>query len=85
MLPARGGCRLSVDRGRSQRNRTEIRRPFYRQGAFRRNRGLRIDHIWATETLARRARSCWIDREERTREKASDLVPVMVNFAEEMD
>jgi exodeoxyribonuclease-3 len=57
----------------------------YRQGAFRRNRGLRIDHIWATEPLSGRSRTCWIDREERTRERASDHVPVVATFERGMD
>jgi exodeoxyribonuclease-3 len=53
----------------------------YRQGAFRRNRGLRIDHVWATAPLDARAVECWIDREERAREKASDHAPVVAAFA----
>jgi len=57
----------------------------YRQGAFRRNRGMRIDHIWATAPLSARAVSCWIDREERTRERASDHVPVVATFSGPMD
>ena len=57
----------------------------YRQGAFRRTRGLRIDHIWATRPLSQRASACWIDREERSREKASDHVPVVVAFEGGMD
>ena len=52
----------------------------YRQASFRRNRGLRIDHIWTTASLAQRGRSCWIDREERAREKASDHAPVTATF-----
>jgi len=52
----------------------------YRQGSFRRNRGLRIDHIWLTEPLQRRANACWIDREERARTKASDHAPVVAEI-----
>jgi len=57
----------------------------YRAGAFRRNRGLRIDHVWATAPLAARAIECWIDREERGQEKASDHVPVVAAFAADVD
>ncbi len=57
----------------------------YRQAAFRRNRGLRIDHIWATGPVADRSTSCWIDREERTRERASDHSPVVATLAGSVD
>ena len=52
----------------------------YRQGAYQRNMGLRIDHIWVTPPLAQRVISCWIDREERAHDKASDHVPVVASF-----
>lgn len=52
----------------------------YRQGAYQRNAGLRIDHIWITPSLAERVISCWIDREERAREQASDHVPVVAAY-----
>ncbi|MBI3992679.1 MAG: exodeoxyribonuclease III [Candidatus Lambdaproteobacteria bacterium] len=52
----------------------------YRQGAYQRNMGLRIDHIWVTPPLAERVISCWIDREERARDKASDHVPVVATY-----
>src|SRR5207253_1581944 len=37
----------------------------YRVGAFRRNMGLRIDHIWATQPLADKCTRVWIDKEPR--------------------
>jgi exodeoxyribonuclease-3 len=52
----------------------------YRGGSFRKNEGLRIDHIWVTEPLARRTVACWIDRDERAEEQASDHVPVVATF-----
>jgi exodeoxyribonuclease III len=52
----------------------------YRQGAFRRNAGLRIDHIWVSEPLAERCRESWIDKEPRTWERPSDHTPVVANF-----
>ena len=52
----------------------------YRAGAFRRNHGLRIDHIWTTESLANRNEETWIDIEPRTWEKPSDHAPIIADF-----
>lgn len=52
----------------------------YRQGAFRRNRGLRIDHILCSPALADRCRACRIDVEPRRVERPSDHAPVMAEF-----
>lgn len=52
----------------------------YRQGAFRRDRGLRIDLILATAALAARCRASHIDREPRRAERASDHAPVVAEF-----
>jgi len=52
----------------------------YRQLAFRRNAGLRIDHILVPQTLAPRVRACRIDREARKREQPSDHAPVIVEL-----
>ena len=52
----------------------------YRAMAFRRNRGLRIDLILATEGLSRRCTSCRIDRDARAKERPSDHVPVVAEF-----
>lgn len=49
----------------------------YRAGAFQKNEGLRIDHVWTSPMLSSRIEACWIDREERTREKPSDHAPVV--------
>jgi exodeoxyribonuclease-3 len=53
----------------------------YRQMAFRRNRGLRIDHILLTEALAKRCTACHIDRETRKWEQPSDHAPVVATIA----
>ena len=53
----------------------------YRAGAFRRNAGLRIDHVWVSEPLAGRCRAAWIDREPRSWERPSDHAPVVAEFA----
>jgi exodeoxyribonuclease-3 len=52
----------------------------YRMLGFPKNRGLRIDHIFASETLARRSQNCWIDREARKGKDPSDHAPVIATF-----
>ena len=52
----------------------------YRAGAFRRNLGLRIDHVWVTEPLAKESASVVIDKEPRRWEKPSDHAPVVAEF-----
>ena len=52
----------------------------YRQGAFRRNLGLRIDLILASEALRARCRASTIDRTPRTWERASDHTPVLLEL-----
>lgn len=52
----------------------------YRMMAFRRNRGLRIDHVLLTEPLLKICQSSRIDKEPRKKEKASDHTPVMVTL-----
>jgi len=54
----------------------------YRQGAFRRNLGLRIDLILASEALRSRCSTSTIDRVPRTWERASDHTPVMLELAD---
>lgn len=53
----------------------------YRAMGFRRNAGLRIDHIWVTESLAARCTSVSIDKEPRRWERPSDHTPVVAEFA----
>jgi exodeoxyribonuclease-3 len=53
----------------------------YRMLAFPKGRGLRIDHIYTTRTLADRSRDAFIDRDERKGELPSDHAPVVASFA----
>ncbi len=53
----------------------------YRQGAFRRNNGLRIDLILVHRKLLPRLAGCRIDVEPRRVERASDHTPVIASFA----
>jgi exodeoxyribonuclease III len=52
----------------------------YRMGAFRRNRGLRIDHILASPALCETCRACRIDTGPRAAERPSDHAPVVAEF-----
>jgi len=52
----------------------------YRQGAYRRNHGLRIDLILGTAPLAARCTACRIDREPRAWERPSDHAPCVADF-----
>jgi exodeoxyribonuclease-3 len=50
------------------------------KNGVKRNLGWRIDHIWATKTIARKSVGSWIDREPRLREKPSDHTPIVAEF-----
>ena len=52
----------------------------YRELSFPRNKGLRIDLIYATATMASRCSSVSVDRDERRGEKPSDHAPVIAVF-----
>lgn len=52
----------------------------YRAGAFRRNRGLRIDHVLASTALARHCTASIIDKEPRRWERPSDHAPAVAEF-----
>ena len=52
----------------------------YRMLSFPKNKGLRIDHVLLSPTLAKRCTSCAIDRNARKGEKPSDHAPVTVGL-----
>jgi len=52
----------------------------YRQAAFRRNLGLRIDHILASTDLASRCTASSVDKEPRRWERPSDHAPAVAEF-----
>ena len=52
----------------------------YRMMAFRRNHGLRIDHILISDALVKRCKSCVIDKVPRKLERPSDHAPVIVEL-----
>jgi exodeoxyribonuclease-3 len=54
----------------------------YRMNGFRRNLGLRIDHILATEALMSTCLSCEVDQGPRGLERPSDHAPVLAIFGD---
>jgi exodeoxyribonuclease III len=52
----------------------------YRLNGFKRNLGLRIDHILLSAELAKACRSCTIVREMRAKERPSDHAPVIAEL-----
>ncbi|WP_153117093.1 exodeoxyribonuclease III [Rhodocyclus tenuis] len=54
----------------------------YRMAAFRRNIGLRIDHVLLSTPLAERCTAAGIDREMRALERPSDHAPVFAEIAD---
>jgi exodeoxyribonuclease-3 len=52
----------------------------YREFAFRRNRGLRIDHILISHALQPLAQGCAVDKLPRKNERPSDHAPVVLTL-----
>lgn len=52
----------------------------YRNLAFRKNQGLRIDHILVSDALKSEVEACIIDKEPRKNERPSDHTPVVVEI-----
>ena len=52
----------------------------YRNLAFRKNQGLRIDHILVSDALKGRVSACAIDKLPRKNERPSDHAPVLVTL-----
>jgi exodeoxyribonuclease III len=52
----------------------------YRMAAFRRNLGMRIDHILVSPELLARATTSYIDKAPRQLERPSDHTPVVMEF-----
>ncbi len=53
----------------------------YRAAGFRRNLGMRIDHVLATSNLSEKCTNCAIDKEPRKLERPSDHAPVFAEFS----
>lgn len=54
----------------------------YRMMAFRRNMGMRIDHILLSPPLAAQCKNCVIDKAPRKLERPSDHTPVVVELSD---
>ena len=52
----------------------------YRAAAFRRNRGMRIDHILVSHALKDKCTASYIDKEPRKLERPSDHTPVVLEI-----
>ncbi|MDR2014743.1 MAG: exodeoxyribonuclease III [Azoarcus sp.] len=52
----------------------------YRMGAFRRNFGLRIDHILVSQALRDACRACAVDKTPRKLERPSDHAPIVLEL-----
>lgn len=52
----------------------------YRMNAFRRKEGWRLDHIMATEPMAKKSTACYIDLKPRLAEKPSDHTFLVAEF-----
>ncbi len=52
----------------------------YQGGAWQQDKGLRIDHFLLSPEAADRMKDCFIDKDERGNDKASDHAPVIVDF-----
>jgi exodeoxyribonuclease-3 len=50
------------------------------RNSFARNLGWRLDHIMATEPLAKRSTACYIDKGPRLAERPSDHTPIVAEF-----
>ncbi|MFW6087646.1 MAG: exodeoxyribonuclease III [Myxococcota bacterium] len=53
----------------------------YRQLAFPKGNGLRIDHVYATPPVAERSVDAFVDRDERKGKSPSDHAPVVIDLA----
>lgn len=53
----------------------------YRRFAFRRDAGLRIDHVLLSDALRPRCSACVIDRDPRANEQPSDHAPVVATLS----
>lgn len=52
----------------------------YRDFGFRRNHGMRIDHILVSGALKPKVSACWIDKTPRKNDRPSDHAPVVVEL-----
>jgi exodeoxyribonuclease-3 len=86
--PERQALRRILDLGLHDSFRLHVQEPGhyswwdYRQAAFRRNLGLRIDLVLVSEALKARVREVGIDRDTRSWERPSDHAPVWLRLGD---
>ncbi len=54
----------------------------YQGGAWQQDKGLRLDHFLLSPEAVDRTKKCFIDREARSKDKASDHAPVVIDMVE---
>ncbi len=54
----------------------------YQAGAWQRNHGIRIDHLFLSPRAAERLSGCVVHRDARAMDRPSDHVPVVASFAD---
>lgn len=85
--PERAGFRALLELGLADAFRLLPQAPGsftwwdYRAGGFRRNHGLRIDHLLCSAELAAACKACSIDLAPRRNERPSDHAPLVAEFA----
>ena len=52
----------------------------YRMNAFKRNLGLRIDHVLSSHSISSSCTNCYIDKTPRMQERPSDHTPVVAEY-----
>ncbi|MFM2344256.1 MAG: hypothetical protein RLZZ210_866 [Pseudomonadota bacterium] len=67
----------------NNQNKPEFTWWDYRMGSFKRNLGLRIDHIWVGKEIIPQLKSCVVNKEMRKLERPSDHAPVTMELGVE--
>jgi exodeoxyribonuclease-3 len=52
----------------------------YQAGAWRQNKGIRIDHFLCAPSVTDRLTNCYIDKDPRSLEKPSDHTPIVIEL-----
>jgi exodeoxyribonuclease-3 len=84
--PERAALTALLETGLTDVVPTPMKGPFpftywdYRAGMFHQNKGMRIDLVYASEPVAGRVKSAYVDREARKGKGPSDHAPIVVDL-----
>jgi exodeoxyribonuclease III len=84
--PERAALAALLETGLTDVVPTPMKGPFpftywdYRAGMFHQNKGMRIDLVYASEPVAGRVKSAYVDREARKGKGPSDHAPIVVDL-----